>query len=82
MLFLLQQPIVVDVAQQPAETARIAYSDVILSAFGVAGGIMLLAALMGLAVGATIIYRKKRDEAASAASGTGQNSTGHVRLGI
>ena len=54
----------------------------ILSAFGVAGGIMVLAALVGLAIGAIIIYRKKRDEAASAANGTGHDSTGHVRLGL
>ena len=46
MLVFLQQPIVVDVAQQPAETARITYSEVILSAFGLAGGIMVTAALV------------------------------------
>ena len=77
MLFLLQQPIVVDVAQQPAETARISYSEVILSAFGVAGGIMVLAALVGIAVGSFIVYRKKREAATAPGAGTD-----HIRLGI
>jgi hypothetical protein len=77
MLFLLQQPIVVDVAQQPPETARISYSEVILSAFGVAGAIMVLAALVGIAVGAFIVHRKKREEATAPGAGTG-----HTRRGI
>jgi hypothetical protein len=77
MLVLLQQPIVVEVGQQPAETARITYPEVILSAVGAAGVIMLVAALIGIGVGAFIVYRKKRLEATMPAEGTG-----HVRLGI
>ena len=76
MLVLLQQPIVVDVGQ-PTETARITYPEVILGAVGVAGIIMLLAALVGIGIGAFIVYRKKRDEATKPVEGTG-----HVRLGI
>ena len=76
MLVLLQQPIVVDVGQ-PAETARITYPEVILSAVGVAGIIMLVAALVGIAIGAFIVYRKKREEASKPVG-----DTGHVRLGI
>jgi hypothetical protein len=76
MLVLLQQPIVVDLSQ-PSETARITYTEVILSAFGVAGGIMLLAALMGITIGAIIVYRKKRREATAPVDGTD-----HVRLRI
>jgi hypothetical protein len=77
MLVFLQQPIVVDVAQQPAETARVTYTEVILSAFGVAGGIMVIAALVGIAIGAFIVHRKKRNESTGPDQGTG-----HVRLGI
>jgi len=77
MLVLFQQPIVVDVGQQPAETARITYTEVILSAFGLAGGIMVAAALVGIAIGALIVYRKKRNEAAGPDQGTD-----HVRLRI
>jgi hypothetical protein len=77
MLFLLQQPIVVDVSQPPAETARITYTEVILSAFGVAGGIMVIAALVGITVGWIIVRRKKRDEAKPSSG-----DTGHVRLRI
>lgn len=77
MLVLLQQPIVVEVGQQPAETARITYPEVILGAVGVAGIIMLVAALVGIGIGALIVYRKKRDEATRPVEGTG-----HVRLGI
>ena len=77
MLVLLQQPIVVEVGQQPAETARITYPEVILSAVGVAGLIMLVAALVGIGIGALIVYRKKRAEATKPVEGTG-----HVRLGI
>ena len=66
-----------EVGPPPAETARITYTEVILSAFGVAGVIMVLAAVVGIAVGAFIVYRKKRDEATKPTQGTG-----HVRLGI
>jgi hypothetical protein len=76
MLVLLQQPIVVEVGQQP-ETARITYPEVILGAVGVAGIIMVLAAVVGIGIGAFIVYRKKRDEATKPVEGTG-----HVRLGI
>ena len=77
MLFFLQQPIVVEVGNVPPETTRITYSEVILGAFGVAGVIMVLAALAGIAAGAVIIYRKKRAEAT-----TPTDATDHVRLRI
>jgi len=76
MLLLLQQPIVVDLSQPP-ETTRITYTEVILSAFGVAGGIMLLSALVGITIGAIVVYRKKRREATAPDEGTD-----HVRLRI
>jgi hypothetical protein len=76
MLFLLQQPVVVELGRS-TETTRITYTEVILSAVGVVGAIMLLAALAGITAGAVIIYRKKRAEASSRTGGTD-----HVRLGI
>jgi hypothetical protein len=76
--FLLQNPIVVDVAKQPAITPEITYPQVIVGAVGVAGLIMVVAALAGLVTGAVIIYFKKRAEAAA----TGPIETGHARLRI
>ena len=77
MLLFLQQPVVVELNPGPAETSRIAYSDIILSAFGVVGLIMLVAILFGAAAGAGIIYRKKRAERETPVGGTD-----HVRLRI
>lgn len=64
MTFLLQAPIVVDLAKQPPVSPEITYTEVILSAAGVAGMLMVFASLAGLAVGAAIIYVKKRAERA------------------
>ena len=72
-----QNPIVVDLAPQPAVTPEITYPEVILSAIGVAGVIMVLAALAGLLTGAVIIYLKKRADATRTS-----NESGHVTLRI
>jgi hypothetical protein len=77
MSFQLQAPVVVDVIRQPPITPEITYPQVILSAFGVAGGIMLLAVLAGLVTGGIIIFFKKRAEATAATI-----DTGHATLGI
>jgi hypothetical protein len=77
MWFLLQSPIVVDVSRQPPVTPEITLTDVIVGAVGVAGAIMLLAALAGIIAGGIIIYVKRRAEATSPRSGTG-----HATLGI
>jgi hypothetical protein len=61
---LLQAPIVVDVYRQPPVSPEITYTQVILGAVGVAGAIMIAAALLGLLTGAAIIYVKKRAERA------------------
>ena len=75
MHFLLQAPIVFEVANERAVTPEITYPQVILSAVAVAGIIMALAGLAGLMVGAVIIYFKRRAEAA-----TPTTETQHVRL--
>jgi hypothetical protein len=76
-MLLLQQPIVVEVAKAPSETARISYAEVILGAAGAVGVIMLVALLIGLTVGAVIVYRKKRHDATAPVTGSG-----HVKLEI
>ena len=73
----MQNPIVVDLSQQPTVTPEITYPQVILGAIGVAGVIMVLAALAGLLTGAIIIYFKKRGEASA-----GSTESEHVRLRI
>ena len=80
MNFLLaqQQPIVVDLAQQPEPTRDISI-EVVLSMFAVAG-IFLLVALIGCAVvaGGTILYKRWRD-------GSGpppDTSHSHIRVEI
>ena len=78
MVLLLQNPIVVEVAKQPPITPEIIYPQVIVGAIGVAGLIMVLAALAGLVTGGIIIYLKKRAEAAA----TGPIETDHARLRI
>ena len=77
MRLFLQQPIVIDVVEQPPITPEITYGDVIVGAIGIAGIIMILAALAGVLVGALIIYFKRRAEANGAT-----HETGHARLRI
>lgn len=62
MLVLLQQPIVVDLPPEAGETTRITYPEVILNALGAVGVVMALAIVVGILVGAVIIYRKRRLE--------------------
>ena len=79
MLFLLaQQPIVVDLTNQPKETPDISI-NVILSMFAVAG-IFLLVAAAGSAIvaGSILLYKRWRDGSAAAAD----SSPSHIRLQI
>lgn len=78
MVLLQPQPIVVEVLKQPEATPAITYPEVILGAIGVAGMLMLLAAVAGLVTGGIIIFFKKRAEAAA----TGPRETDHARLNI
>ena len=65
MLFLLQQqPIVVNVDPQPPPTPPVSYGGMLLSALGLVGVIMVTAFIVGGLIGAVIIWRKKRQEAA------------------
>ena len=74
-MFLLQNPIVVDVVKQPPVAPEITMADVVLGAFGVTGIIMAAALFVGLAVGATIIVMKRRRDAAAPPT-----DPGHARL--
>ena len=76
-MFLLQRPIVVDVAKQPQPTQDISI-DYILTMFQTAGVFLLVAALGGIIVGAIFIgIRRLRD----ASSRTSEDNE-HVRLRI
>jgi hypothetical protein len=78
VLHLLQQkPIVVEVIKQPPVTPELTMGDVILSAVGLVGAIMLAAILAGLLVGAVIIYRKRRADAIAPPT-----DPGHAKLRI
>jgi len=77
MLFLQQQPIVVEVIKQPAATRDISI-DYIITMFQTAGVLLLAAALGGILVGLIfVVIRRFRD---ASTSHTGE--TEHVRLRI
>ena len=73
---LQQNPIVVEVVKQPPITPEISYGSVLLSAVGVIGVLLLAGIVMGLIVGGTIIWRKRRHEA------TDPVDHSHVKLHI
>lgn len=77
MIFLLQQPIVVDVARQPQPTRDISI-DYILTMFQTAGVFLLVAAVGGLVVGAIFIGIRRLRDASSRTSDDNE----HVRLRI
>ena len=56
-------PIVVEVVKQPPITPEISYGSVLLSALGVVGVLLLGGIIVGIIVGGTIIWRKRRREA-------------------
>ncbi len=73
-----QNPIVVEVIEQPTATPEISYGSVLASAVNLIGVILGLALLTGALIGAVIIWRKKRGEA----RGTQTAEPTHVRLRI
>jgi hypothetical protein len=58
-----QNPIVVEVIQQPPITPEISYGSVLLSAMGVVGVLLVAGIVVGLVIGAVIIWRKRQHEA-------------------
>ena len=77
MLFLQQQPIVVEVLKQPQPTRDISI-DYIITMFQTAGVFLLIAAIGGLIVGAIFVGVRRRREGSAHPS----NETDHVRLRI
>jgi uncharacterized Tic20 family protein len=73
-----QNPIVIEVVEQPVATPEISYGSVLLSAVNLIGVILGAALLMGALVGGLIIWRKKRGERRNTSSG----EPTHVRLRI
>ena len=64
LLFLQQNPIVVDVAKQP-EPARDISLDVLVGMFAMAGAFLLIAAVgSGLVAGGMVLYKRWRDASA------------------
>lgn len=77
MLFLLQQPIVVEVMKQPPPTAEISYGSVLLNAVGVIGVVLVSGISVGLVIGGLfILYRRRQDAAAP------PTDPGHAKLRI
>jgi hypothetical protein len=70
MKMLLQNPIVVQVVQQPVESTSLA--DVLIGAFGLIGALVLLAVVLGGALGGLLIglklLRRRRMEDIDSAS--------------
>jgi hypothetical protein len=56
-------PIVVDVIKQPPITPEISYGSVLLSAVGVIGVVLAAGIIVGLVIGAVIVWRKRKREA-------------------
>jgi hypothetical protein len=77
LLFLQQNPIVVEVFRQPPPTPEITYGEVIFSAVGFTGVVMLLAVLTGAVLGGIIIFFKRRADATAPPT-----DPGHARLRI
>ena len=64
ILFLQQNPIVVDLAKQP-EPSRDISLDVIVGMFAMAGVVLLVAAIgSGLVAGGMLLYKRWRDASA------------------
>jgi hypothetical protein len=64
ILFLQQNPIVVDLAKQPAPSRDISL-DVIVGMFAMAGVVLLVAAVgSGLVAGGMLLYKRWRDASA------------------
>jgi hypothetical protein len=73
-----QNPIVVEVTQQPEATPEISYVGVLGTAGLMVIVILAVAMLAGLVLGGTFIWRKKR----GASSGNDGSAPSHVRLQI
>ena len=78
MFSLLQQnPIVVQVLKQPPVTPEITVGEIIMSAVGFIGIMMIAALVAGLLVGAIVIFIKRRRDAVAPPT-----DPGHARLRI
>ena len=72
LLLLQQQPILVPIEPQPPVTPSISYGGMLLSALGLVGVIVLAAFIVGGLMGAVIIWRKRREDAAAPPTDAGQ----------
>jgi hypothetical protein len=76
--FLLQQPVIVDLAKQPRPDKDISI-DVILGMFAMAGALLLVAAIgSGMVAAGMLLYKRWRDASAPA----NQSPHSHTSLRI
>jgi hypothetical protein len=76
--FLLQQPVIVDLADQPKPSQDISI-DVILGMFAMAGALLLIAAIgSGIVAAGMLLYKRWRDASAPAS----QSPHSHTSLRI
>jgi hypothetical protein len=76
--FLLQQPVIVDLADQPKPSQDISI-DVILGMFAMAGALLLVAAIgSGIVAAGMLLYKRWRDASAPAS----QSPHSHTSLRI
>jgi hypothetical protein len=69
IFFLLQQPVIVELSEQPKPTRDITI-DVILGMFAMAGVFLVIAAIGSVLVaGGMIIYKRRRDASGDASQG-------------
>ena len=78
LVFLQQNPIVVDLAQQPEPTKDISL-DVVVGMFATAGVFLLIAAIGSTLVGGTIFFYKRWRDATAPPSAPPHT---HTSLGI
>jgi hypothetical protein len=62
-MFQPQNPIVIETIRQPPVTPEVSYGSVLASAVGVIGVVLLAGIVVGIIVGAVIVWRKRRREA-------------------
>jgi hypothetical protein len=74
-LLLQQNPIVVEVTRQPEATPGISYGAILGSAALMSVAILAAAVIVGIGIGAVIIWRKKRRERTADTT-----APSHVRL--
>lgn len=75
-LLAQRDPIVVEVMKQPPVTPQITIGEVVLSAVGLIGAIIIAALVLGAIVGAIVVLRKRRSPPPLPSSDAGHSLLG------